>query len=168
MSAIFRMTPYHVTRRVYSVWLPRCGRGAELADPFRAALILIIGVPARPSRLSRRSLIGPQRANSKIPGRLAICQSTTGVATTAAALSSVEISFRAGDESNFCSNVSSRSLASLAIRLFWRGQRKPSLRNGMDTTGNGTAFLALPGPHGNLVPDAHFCGTRAYAMLHRR
>jgi hypothetical protein len=76
-----------------------------LADPCGAALILIIRVPARPSRLiSRRSSLVHKRANSKIPGWLAICQSTTGVTTTAAALSSVEISFRTGDESNFCSN----------------------------------------------------------------
>jgi hypothetical protein len=46
---------------MYAVRPSRCGRGAELAYPCRAALILIIRVPSRPSRLiSRRSSLSPQ------------------------------------------------------------------------------------------------------------
>jgi len=63
-----------------------------LAERCRDALILIIRAPARPSPLiSRCSSLVHKRANSKIPGWLAICQSTTGVTTTTAALLSITL-----------------------------------------------------------------------------
>jgi len=55
-----RSYPHQVIRRwlcVYAVRPSRCGRGAELGHPCRAAFVLIIRAPACPSRLTSRRLL---------------------------------------------------------------------------------------------------------------